>query len=98
MKMKVPLRELSNLDVNWVSLVDRGANRIPFRIVKRDPNKESPMLNLSNAFGRVKKAEQPKETTVSAVVLAKGDQSVIDAARAVLVEQGMDLPETKIFE
>ena len=35
-KVKVPLSEMINVDVDWVSLVDSPANRIPFRVVKRE--------------------------------------------------------------
>ena len=35
--------ELTDTDVNFVALVKRGANRIPFRITKKD---DEPMLDL----------------------------------------------------
>ena len=53
------------MDVNIISLVKRGANRIPFRIVKSDG--ESTM-NISNLF--VWKQE-PQPAALVAVVLAK---------------------------
>ncbi len=33
-QVKVPMSEMLNVSVEWVSLVDRPANRIPFRVVK----------------------------------------------------------------
>jgi len=64
-KVIIQARELSDMDVNIISLVKRGANRIPFRIVKSDG--ESTM-NLSNLF--VWKQE-PQPAALVAVVLAK---------------------------
>lgn len=56
------------------------------------------MLNLSNLALRVKKAEPPKEATVSAVILAKGDEALAGEARAVLTAEGLNLPNTKVFD
>ena len=64
-KVIIQARELSDMDVNIISLVKRGANRIPFRIVKSDG--ESTM-NISNLF--VWKQE-PQPAALVAVVLAK---------------------------
>jgi hypothetical protein len=64
-KVVIQARELSEMDVNIISLVKRGANRIPFRIVKSDG--ESTM-NISNLF--VWKQE-PQPAAVVACVLAK---------------------------
>jgi hypothetical protein len=42
-KLLLEAHELTDADVDFVSLVKRGANRIPFRIVKEDT---SDMLDL----------------------------------------------------
>lgn len=105
MRFTIPLRKLSKLDVKYVSLVDRGANRIPFRIIKQEQDMS---IDLARLGFRTKKADaQPPakgeaqakpEATLTAVVLAKNDESLIADARTALAEQGIDLPDTKVFE
>ena len=105
MRFTIPLRKLSKLDVKYVSLVDRGANRIPFRIIKQEQDMS---IDLARLGFRTKKADaqtpakdeaQAKpEATLTAVVLAKNDESLIANARTALAEQGIDLPDTKVFE
>lgn len=75
--VKAKLRKLTDLDVTFVSLVDRGANRIPFRIVK---NQESAMLNLTNLFRTVKSEAKPVKAsevvpTIAAMIVQKADVS-----------------------
>ena len=47
MKIKATAKELKNADVRFISLVKRGANRIPFRILKTDKG-ENQMIDLAN--------------------------------------------------
>lgn len=47
MKIKTIARELKNADVRFISLVSRGANRIPFRILKKSSEGESKMIDLT---------------------------------------------------
>ncbi len=76
-KVIIQARELSEMDVNIISLVKRGANRIPFRIVKSDGETT---MNLSNLF--VWK-QAPQLPAVVAVVLAKSaNQEVYTKALA----------------
>lgn len=65
--MKAKLTEMKNADVRFVSMVSRGANRIPFRIVKKE--KESPMIDLTNPMRILKAAKPaaPVEVTPSVV-------------------------------
>lgn len=78
-KVVIQARELSDMDVNIISLVKRGANRIPFRIVKSDG--ESTM-NISNLFVW-KQEPEPVVASVIAVVLAKtADQELYTKALA----------------
>ena len=56
MKIKTVARELKNADVRFISLVAKGANRIPFRIIKSAKD-ENQMLDLSK-LGHVLKSEQ----------------------------------------
>lgn len=54
---KVTMTELTGTKVAFVSLVNRSASRIPFRVLKSD--KEHPMtINLSS-IGRILKGEKP---------------------------------------
>ena len=46
MKIKATAKELKNADVRFISLVKRGANRIPFRILKSDKG-ENKMIDLT---------------------------------------------------
>ncbi|GAO23529.1 hypothetical protein ALISP_3349 [Alicycliphilus sp. B1] len=45
MKIKITAKEMKDADVRFISLVKRGANRLPFRIIKSA--KDSDMLNLT---------------------------------------------------
>ncbi len=45
MKIKTTAKELKNADVRFISLVKRGANRLPFRILKSEG--ESQMIDLT---------------------------------------------------
>lgn len=47
MKIKTIARELKNADVRFISLVSRGANRIPFRILKKSSEGELQMIDLT---------------------------------------------------
>ena len=48
MKIKTLARELKNADVRFISLVSRGANRIPFRVLKKSSEGESQMIDLTS--------------------------------------------------
>lgn len=76
-RITIQARELSDMDVNIISLVKRGANRVPFRIIKSDGDSE--MLNLSTLF----LAKKEKTPAVVAVILAKSaDQEAYTTAFA----------------
>lgn len=61
--LKVKLTEMKNADVRYISLVDRAASRIPFRVIKYD--KESGMgINLKT-IGRVLKGTSNQKESVS---------------------------------
>ena len=61
MKIKTVARELKNADVRFISLVAKGANRIPFRIIKSAKD-ENQLLDLSK-LGHVLKSEQAPTKT-----------------------------------
>ena len=96
-KLKITATKMKDADVSFISLVDRGANRIPFKIVK----KENPMaghfagLDLGKLFTR-KSDQKDKRGEVLAVVTMKGDdfeevkQQVADAGFSVASVQEME--------
>ena len=79
MRTRVKLREMREADVRFISLVSRGANRIPFRIVKSD--KENGMLNLDR-LGRVLKSESRTPQIVGMVVLGQDEPVMKEIAQA----------------
>lgn len=86
--MKTTLTEMKKADVRFVSLVERGANRIPFRIVKSE--KESTMIDLSNP-GRIFKRDKAAPTgssVVGIVVKSQKDDAANAAVTAALTEAG----------
>lgn len=100
MKVLTTLRKLSDLDVKFVSLVDRGANRIPFRIIKSQEKDMS--LDLSKLGFRVKKAAsdsaQAKTATLAAIILASSSPEIITKAQEVLAANNVQLSEHTEFE
>lgn len=64
-RVKVEANEMVDIDVHFISLVGRGANRVPFRIQKEDTT----MLNLETIF----KQEKPVQPKVVAVGIRKSD-------------------------
>jgi len=73
------------MDVNRISLVKRGANRVPFRIIKSDG--ESTMLDISKIF--FAKKEAPVAPAVIAIALAKGAD--IEAYTKALTDAGFEI-------
>jgi hypothetical protein len=70
-RIKVKLTEMKNADVQFISLVTAGANRIPFRVIKS--LKESEMsVDLSSI--RRMKSDKPVPTIVGVVVKADDAQ------------------------
>ena len=66
MKVKATAKELKNADVRFISLVKRGANRIPFRILKTDKG-ENQMIDLASLSPVLKgdKTEAPAKKAYS---------------------------------
>ncbi|MCM2345422.1 MAG: hypothetical protein NDI95_02050 [Acidovorax soli] len=66
MKVKATAKELKNADVRFISLVKRGANRIPFRILKTDKG-ENQMIDLASLSPVLKgdKIEAPAKKAYS---------------------------------
>lgn len=80
-KVEVKATELVDTEVEFISLVKRGANRIPFRICKKD---EHDMINLSRVF---RKADL-SPSVISAVVRKGAD---LDVQKDRLVKAGLSV-------
>lgn len=72
-KLEIKATELVGTDVNFVSLVKRGANRIPFRITKG----EEPMLDLHKIGRTLFKKSDPKPEIVAAIVQKGADMTAL---------------------
>jgi hypothetical protein len=85
-KVTIQARELSDMDISRISLVKRGANRIPFRIVKSSDG-ESNMLDLTKLF--FAKKDAAVLPAVIAIALAKGAD--VEAYTKALTEAGFEV-------
>jgi hypothetical protein len=72
-KTKVEVEEIFDADVRRVSLVERGANMIPWRILKSDEPQQEESMDFGNLFG--KKAE-PRVSSIAISADANLDQSI----------------------
>lgn len=92
-KIKLQANKLENAEVSHISLVQRGANRIPFRIIKRD-KQEHGMIDLAKLFKAEKSA--PKEEVgckVLGIVVEKSDN--LEPVEAVLKAEGFSTDKSK---
>lgn len=81
-KVTIPANELTEATATFVSLVKRGANRVPFRMQKKDTT----MIDLAKLF-RVRKAD-PVPAVLTAIV-RKGAN--LDVAMDRLVKSGLSV-------
>ena len=68
MKVKTTMRQMKDAKVSFISLVTRGANRIPFRVLKSESG-ESAMLDLSKMAHVFKNEPAPAKTLGFAAIL-----------------------------
>ncbi|QXN72627.1 hypothetical protein RCZAHN_18 [Rhodobacter phage RcZahn] len=88
-KLQLNATELVEPDVDLVAMVKRGANRIPFRLTKKDG---ADMIDLSKIGAALfSKSATPKTPTVVGVIFAKGAD--IEALTATLKASGIDVSE-----
>lgn len=71
-KVSVEAVKMTDATVSFISLVKRGANRIPFRIVKSD-KQESDMIDLGKIFKTTKAEQAPAGPSVMGLVVAKSE-------------------------
>jgi hypothetical protein len=82
--------EISDLDVRFISLVGRGANRIPFRVLKSESDMS---IDLNKIFAKKQEAVAELKPRVVAVVVSQ--KSLAPAVAAVLAKQGQVVVSTK---
>lgn len=69
-KISMEARELENADVAFISLVNRPANRIPFRVTKSDPMEDDDMsINMSGPKKVQKRDSAPIASAIGALVI-----------------------------
>ncbi len=91
--MKV--REITAADVEWISLVDRGANQAPIRIVKRDEQtedanrEEQRKMNILKAIGFNVAPKADGESPVIGVVVS--DEAMVGPIRKAFADAGIEL-------
>jgi hypothetical protein len=83
--MKIPLNELTDAAVSHISLVDRGANREPFRIIKAEGDMK--MLDFSKGFQGLFTKSEDRPAAIVAVAFSK--QFDPKAAAEILGEAGL---------
>ena len=82
---KIKAKELTDAAVSHISLVDRGANREPFRIIKREG--EGQMLDFSKGLIGLLKAEAAPAAIVAVAFSKQFDPS---AAAEILSKAGLE--------
>lgn len=95
-RVTIKAGELTGVRVGKISLVDRGANRVPFRLQKRDgqPRKEgNGVLN----FGKLpfSKTDEPK-VALGAVAVAAGVD--LDSTKELVAKAGYDVEKREWIE
>jgi hypothetical protein len=91
-KIRIKAREMHDAEATHVSLVPRGANMIPFRILKDedgDTRRSEPMLNFRQIF----KVEEPKPAVLAIVVPKDTEQ-----ARKACESRGFSVEKTQELE
>lgn len=89
-RVRMKMGELRDVDVAKVSLVDRGANRVPFRIQKRDSDVEGGDDVIDFKLPSFAKREQAP-VVLGALAIAKGVDPA--RARAAIEAAGVKVPD-----
>ena len=71
MKVKAIMRKMTNAKVDFISLVDRGANRIPFRTIKSEGGTMLDLTQLRHVFKGDAPA-QAKPTSMGFAAILRG--------------------------
>jgi len=89
MKLKMVANKLENPDVTHISLVERGANQIPFRIIKAATENGMIDLRKVGTLLHARKAAEDKTPVIVGVVVEKDEK--IEAVKAHLTKAGFSV-------
>lgn len=94
--VSIKAKKMTDATVQFISLVERGANRIPFKVVKqeKDMSKAFAGLDLGSIFAR--KSEKKPEAEVVAVVTTKGEG--YESIKKQVAEAGFDVTSIEEME
>lgn len=94
--VKIKVTELFDGDVRWISLVKRGANRLPIKILKAEEEKEMGGINLGAMLFRKRDGQRATpatdEMTIAAVVIRK-DEEYTDKLIAKVKDLGLKVED-----
>jgi hypothetical protein len=94
--VKIKVTELFDGDVRWISLVKRGANRLPIKILKSEEEKEMGGINLGAMLFRKRDGQRATpatdEMTIAAVVIRK-DEEYTDKLVAKVKDLGLKVED-----
>lgn len=85
MKVRRSVKEMKDADVQFISLVDRSASRMPFRILKREGDGMG--IDLGRLFTS-KKSEKAPVSISAIVVMAQKDEKVAESVRKAIEAAG----------
>ena len=88
MKVKTTMRQMKEAKVNFISLVTRGANRIPFRVLKSESG-ESAMFDLTKLAHVFKNEPVPAKPLGFAAILRGSNPAPQTVAKAAPVLQSI---------
>lgn len=83
-KIAIEANELSQVQVSHISLVKRGANKVPFRMLKSDGGTEMIQFDMKRVF-----KSQPKTPMVAAILVSK--DADLDATKARITKAGFSV-------
>lgn len=98
---KLEVTEMRDAKVDYISLVKRGANRIPFRVIK-SAEKESVMLDLNNlgqSIGRALKGDRlPTGPQILGIATLAQEGAALEAVKKSLADNGFASDKVEKFE
>ena len=102
-KLKLKVKKMSEGKVSFISLVDRGANRIPFKIIKQEPSmgKHFAGLDLGSVFVQKKDSAPTTPTTpTTAQILgvATMDDESLSVVKKGLTDAGYSIDDSIGFD
>lgn len=98
--VKMKATKMSDAKVSFISLVERGANRIPFKIVKQEKDMSGKSayagIDLADLFTRKAEQAKPEQVEVVGVVTLKGEG--FESVKAQLESSGVKVSDAVEME